>query len=121
MSKVTDPEPGPLDSCGPDIVDLVKADLDERRRVGIETYGKPLRAHNGRRPLRDLYAEMLDGIQYFRQEIAEREALADTLERMGDQWIKDAIREGSDVGVAHGHGLKEAACVVRGNHPEVIL
>jgi hypothetical protein len=104
--KVTDPEPGPLDSCGPDIVDLVKADLDERRRVGIETYGKPLRAHNGRRPLRDLYAEMLDGIQYLRQELQEREALIDrvaaleldhpeSMGRYGDGWthgVLDALQ-----------------------------
>ena len=120
--KVTDPEPGPLDSCGPDIVDLVKADLDDRRRVGIETYGMPLRAHNGRRPLRDLYAEMLDGIQYLRQEISEREALADELDAMAREWgarVEDPSEPGAKRLYASGmaDAFRQAGCMIRDNHP----
>jgi len=121
MSKVTDPEPAPLDVEGVDVVDLVKEDLDERRRVGIATYGKPLRAGNGRRALRDMYAEDLDRIQYLRQEIAEREALADHLEAEA----REALVLASVAGYEEEHvhrgrhaGLMYAACLVRGNHPQ---
>jgi hypothetical protein len=122
MSNVTDPEPAPRDSGGPDIVDLVKADLDDRRRVGIETYGKPLRTFNGRRPLRDAYAEDLDRIQYLRQEIEEREILADLLDTAASQWDKkaDDVAGGVEIRYAEGmaDGLRRAACLIRGHHPE---
>ena len=56
---------------GVEIGPLVKADIDARVAKGIETYGEPLRAHNGRDALIDLYQEMLDGVMYFRQLIEE--------------------------------------------------
>ena len=54
------------------IVDLVKIDLEERRRKGIQTYGTPLRAWNGRDALVDAYEEALDLCCYLRQAISER-------------------------------------------------
>lgn len=54
------------------IVTLVKQDLDERMRKGVETYGMPLRAWNGRDALQDAYEEALDLCCYLRQAIAER-------------------------------------------------
>lgn len=58
---------------GQPITELVVADLLERSRVGTLRYGTPLRAHNGRDPLRDAYEEALDLCQYLRQAIEERE------------------------------------------------
>lgn len=55
------------------IVDLVQRDLEERRRKGIETYGMPLRAWNGRDALQDAYEEALDLCCYLRQAIEERD------------------------------------------------
>jgi hypothetical protein len=55
-----------------EIVELVKQDLDERRKLGIAKYGRPLRAHNGRSGLRDAYEEALDLVQYLRQELEDR-------------------------------------------------
>jgi hypothetical protein len=65
-------QPPPLLSDGPPIVDLVVADLEERKRVGIERYGMPLRAHNGRDPFVDAYQEALDLVVYLRQVLRER-------------------------------------------------
>lgn len=122
ITHVTDPEPPPLDADGPDIVDLVKEDLDARRAVGIATYGTPLRASNGRRALRDLYAEMLDGVQYLRQEIAERETLADLLESIAvDQRAGASCFEWNDSDYFNSgvvEGLCMAARIVRGESSE---
>lgn len=52
---------------------LVRADLEERERLGVERYGTPLRAHNGRDGLMDLYEELLDAACYARQLIEERD------------------------------------------------
>lgn len=54
------------------IVSLVKMDLDDRMKKGIETYGRPLTAHNGRDALWDAYEEALDLACYLRQAIEER-------------------------------------------------
>lgn len=55
-----------------DIVDLVHRDLEGRKAKGIETYGRPLRAHNGRDALWDAYEEALDLACYLRQAIEEK-------------------------------------------------
>ena len=52
---------------------MVRADLEERERVGIARYGTPLQPHNGRDALVDLYQELLDACCYVRQLIAERD------------------------------------------------
>jgi hypothetical protein len=70
-------QPAPLPSNGPPIVDLVVADLEERKQVGIERYGMPLRANNGRDALVDAYQEALDLCMYLRQAIAERTECTD--------------------------------------------
>lgn len=66
-------QPDPT-GTGPEILPLVVADLEARRAKGIQTYGTPLRAHNGRDPLWDLYEELLDAACYARQAIMERDA-----------------------------------------------
>ena len=56
----------------PAVVDLVKSDLDERDRVGTETYGVRLQPGNGRDALQDAYEEALDQALYLKQAIEER-------------------------------------------------
>lgn len=54
------------------IQDMIIADMIERKRIGIERYGVPLQAHNGRDALVDAYQEALDLCCYLRQAIEER-------------------------------------------------
>lgn len=77
MSAETTPivdQPPPVGGTGPSILALVRADLEERERVGIARYGRPLQSHNGRDALIDLYQELLDAAAYTRQLIEERAA-----------------------------------------------
>ena len=76
MPEISD-QPPPERNNRVQITDLVIADLEERRRVGIERYGTPLQPHNGRDALVDLYQELQDGLLYIRQEIEERSRPAD--------------------------------------------
>lgn len=66
-------QPAPVSNDNPHIVDLVKADLDKRRALGVQKYGTALQAHNGRDALQDAYEEALDLCQYLRQAIEQRE------------------------------------------------
>lgn len=59
---------------GEDIFPLVLADMEARRKQGLEKYGRPLTSFNGRDALQDAYEEALDLAQYLRQAIAERDA-----------------------------------------------
>lgn len=65
-------QPPPLPNDRPAIVDLVVADMIERKRIGIERYGTPLQPFNGRDSLVDAYQEALDLVMYLRQTIEER-------------------------------------------------
>ena len=60
---------------GPDIVDMVKADLEARAVLGEKTYGQRLKANNGRDALVDAYQEALDLVMYLRQAIEEKARL----------------------------------------------
>ncbi len=64
-------EPPPLKGTT-DIAEAVIKDIKERKKIGMEKYGSPLQAHNGRRALVDLYQELLDAVQYLKQELIER-------------------------------------------------
>ena len=73
-------QPPPVASDSPRILDLVLADVPDRRlradlqaraEVGRERYGVYLQAHNGRDALRDAYEEACDLVMYLRQAIAE--------------------------------------------------
>jgi hypothetical protein len=81
-AKVTAPidQPMPTPNGRGSIQALVRADLDQREQVGIQRYGTPLQAFNGRDALRDAYEEALDLACYLRQAIAERE----TFKLLGD-------------------------------------
>lgn len=52
---------------------LVREDLEQRERLGVERYGTALQPHNGRDALRDAYEEALDLACYLRQAMAERD------------------------------------------------
>lgn len=71
-AAVNAPQPMPTDGTGPDIFDLVISDFQERNALGIRTYGVPLRSHDGRINMIDLYQEMLDAVVYMRKELEER-------------------------------------------------
>ena len=75
-------QPLPIPNDGPGMHDLVIADwrekdgtiwpsiireMEARRDVGLERYGQPLQANNGRVALRDLIEELLDAAVYARQ------------------------------------------------------
>lgn len=70
MSEIKD-QPPPSPSRG-DIWLRVIQDMEDRRQLGIERYGTPLQANNGRDALVDAYQEALDLVVYLRQAIIER-------------------------------------------------
>lgn len=65
-------QPAPKKTDGAHIADLVLEDIRERKRIGIQRYGTPLQAHNGRNALRDAYEEALDLAMYLRQALEEQ-------------------------------------------------
>lgn len=67
-------QPMPTKNAGPCIQDLVIADIEGRKVVGLQRYGTLLQPFNGRDALRDAYEEALDLAQYLRQAIEERDA-----------------------------------------------
>jgi len=59
-----------------DVLDLLVADMVDRHRIGVERYGVPLQAGNGRDALIDAYQEALDLCAYMRQAHEEGEGTA---------------------------------------------
>lgn len=80
--------------------EALAADLDERDRIGRETYGVPLYSHNGRDPLIDLYEELLDAYVYATQYKLEHE------DSSAARVVEDALR--------HVHSLIVGRGVLRG-------
>lgn len=66
-------QPKPKKNKNKAIVDLLVQELNERKKIGIITYGTPLQAFNGRDSLRDALDEALDLCVYLRQAIEERD------------------------------------------------
>lgn len=77
-----DKQPDPVPNGHPHVVDLVTADLVTRKAHGIREYGTPLQPWNGRDPAVDLYEELLDAVQYARQDLHERATLAPLLDEL---------------------------------------
>lgn len=77
-------QPKPISNDSTPIWDLVRADIDERDKVGRARYGTPLQAFNGRDALVDAYQESLDKVVYLRKEIEER--------RLRGEILDEAIR-----------------------------
>lgn len=77
-------QPLPTPNDRPSIQGLVIADLEVRLAVGIQRYGTPLQAHNGRNALRDAYEEALDLACYLRQAVEEQAQLVDRYAALRD-------------------------------------
>lgn len=72
-SRAATEQAAPIPASGRPIADLVAEDIAARKAAGIERYGVPLQAHNGRDALLDAYQEALDLACYLRQALAERD------------------------------------------------
>lgn len=68
-------EPMPIRNAQPAVQDLVIADMQARKEVGLERYGTLLQAFNGRDSIMDAYQESLDLSVYLRQVMAEDNVL----------------------------------------------
>lgn len=73
LGREGDTQPMPAPSGAPIAHRMVQDDLEERLKIGIERYGQPLQAFNGRDSLRDAYEEVLDLAVYLRNAIYEQE------------------------------------------------
>ena len=80
MNLATKDQNLPIDSTGPDVINLVKEDLELRAQKGLETYGKRLQPHNGRNAMIDAYQEALDLGVYFKQRLIEEESFITELD-----------------------------------------
>lgn len=70
-------QPLPTVNGAPCVQDQVIADIEERKKVGIQRYGTVLQPFNDRNPMQDLYEELLDGAMYAKQNMIERETIAE--------------------------------------------
>lgn len=68
-----DQQPLPVPSESPFMQNLVQADIEKRKEIGIKRYGTLLQAHNGRDFMRDAYEEALDLVMYLRGCLYERD------------------------------------------------
>jgi len=66
------PEPAPQPGEAIPTVDLVIADLQERKQMGTAKYGVAHQFDNGRDHLVDFYQELQDALVYVRAEIEKR-------------------------------------------------
>lgn len=67
-------QPLPVPNDFPPIADLVIAEIEARRQLGVQRYGTPLQAFNGRDPLQDALDEVLDLAHYLMQLKVERDS-----------------------------------------------
>lgn len=67
-----DKQPKPVENTQPPVWGLVMEDMKARNEFGVQKYGTPLQAFNGRDALKDAYEEVLDLAVYLRQAIEER-------------------------------------------------
>lgn len=70
-------QPDPVPNSREAVWELVMRDMEARNKFGIEKYGTPLQAFNGRDALKDAYEEALDLCVYLRTAIEERKQFED--------------------------------------------
>ena len=80
-------QPLPETNDLPFVQDQVIVDIEQRKQVGIERYGTPLQAFNGRDALQDAYEEAIDLCMYLKQLIIERDANQSTKENLASDAI----------------------------------
>ncbi len=68
-----DDQPAPLPNSRTASWLLVMKDMELRNQFGIEKYGTPLQAFNGRDSLKDAYEEALDLCVYLKNAMEERD------------------------------------------------
>lgn len=73
LQGVDEHQADPVKSNRPAIQDLVMADIEARKQVGLKRYGTLLQGFNGRDALLDAYQEALDLAIYLRQVLYEQE------------------------------------------------
>lgn len=71
--KAAEHQENPTKNELPCVQDMVVADIEARKQVGIERYGTVLQPWNGRSSLMDAYQEALDLAIYLRQLLYEEE------------------------------------------------
>lgn len=86
-----DQQPTPTTSNRASAHDLVIADLNERKAMGLKKYNTLLQPMNGRDSLVDAYQEVLDLAAYLRNEIAERQELRAEIRRLLDLCAQHGI------------------------------
>lgn len=63
----TDPQPAPVNTGGESVHDLLVAELQARKALGLAKWGVPLVEDNGRDPARDQVEELGDALAYAMQ------------------------------------------------------
>jgi len=103
MTNLSIPEPAPIPNDNESIHDLVMKklkrlgfnslikDIEDRKQFGLEKYGVPLQAGNGRKSLKESFQEVGDAICYIEQEIVEKGTSIE-LESISIDLIKLGIR-----------------------------
>lgn len=66
-------QPDPVPNGRSDVWATIIAEMQERRRIGINRYGTPLQPFNGRNANVDLIQELLDALAYAMQDELERQ------------------------------------------------
>lgn len=64
---------------------LLIKDIEARTQIGIQRYGTPLQAFNGRDAIRDAYEEALDLATYFKQVSVEKADFAERLRALMEE------------------------------------
>lgn len=108
---MTQPQPTPNDR--PAIADLLIHEILKRKEAGIESYGCPLQAFNGRDALADARDEAIDLAKYLVQAIEEKREMdaaidrvievSDELKTVGDTWMAEAMGLDGELKTAIAH------------------
>ncbi|UXE03823.1 hypothetical protein SEA_OBLADI_100 [Gordonia phage ObLaDi] len=82
-------QPDPIHTNAPSAHDLVVADIQARKAMGLAKYGTILQFNNGRNHLLDAYEEVLDTAAYLRNQIESGRRIAraeynDALDRLAE-------------------------------------
>lgn len=101
-------QPLPVGNDQPHIHDLVAADLQARKQLGIERYGQALQAFNGRKALLDAYEELLDLTVYLKQFMIEAET-PPTPTTIRQPQLGDYVDLRTHLINRHGIGVSDAA------------
>lgn len=83
------PQPDPEPNARQPIADVLINRIMDRKTAGIESYGTPLQAFNGRNPLIDALDEAIDQCKYLLQEIEERRELLEAVDEAIACWFFD--------------------------------